>query len=258
MSALFLSFPSWLLFILFVGGSIAVTTLGVLLLRRRKMKLMSNESIGFIFATVSVVYAVLLGFLVIYVWEAFGAADHAVSQEAAAIVVTARYSASFPEPIRGIMHDRLRHYTELVINDEWPMMQQTGGDHFGSVEGSQDLQAMFNVIQQKLPQTAVTANALNSLSTLSQDRLFRLQSATSIPDYFWLVLLAGGMVVVYLGMILEIENARLHLVLTGLLVSIIAMSLWLIAIINNPFAGDLQVSTDSLQYALHVLSLLPR
>ncbi|MBV8822841.1 MAG: hypothetical protein JO123_08625, partial [Ktedonobacteraceae bacterium] len=103
-----------------------------------------------------------------------------------------------------------------------------------------------------------TANALNSLSTLSQDRLFRLESATSIPDYFWLVLLAGGMVVVYLGMILEIENARLHLVLTGLLVSIIAMSLWLIAIINNPFAGDLQVSTDSLQYALHVLSLLPR
>jgi threonine/homoserine efflux transporter RhtA len=258
MSALFLSVPSWLLFVLFVGGSIVLTCLGVLVLRRRKMKLMSNESIGFIFATVSVVYAVLLGFLVIYVWEAFGSAEHAVSEEAAAIVVTARYSASFPEPIRSIMHDRLRHYTELVINDEWPMMQQTGGDRFGSEEGSQDMQAMFNVIQQRLPQTAVTANVLASLGTLSQDRLLRLQSATSIPDYFWLVLIAGGMVVTYLGMILEIENARLHLVLTGLLVTIIAMSLWLAAIINNPFAGDLQVSTDSLQYALHVISLIPR
>jgi len=258
MSELFLSIPSWLLFIIFVGGSIALTSFGVLVLRRRKMKLMSNESIGFIFATVSVVYAVLLGFLVIFVWEAFGAADHAVSQEAAAIVVTARYSASFPEPIRSVIHDRLRHYTELVINDEWPLMQATGGDHFGSAEGSQDLQAMWNVMQQKLPQNAVTANSLSSLSTLSQDRLLRLQSATAIPDYFWLVLIAGGMVVTYLGMILEIENARLHLVLTALLVSIIAMSLWLIAIINNPFSGDLQVSTDSLKYALHVISLLPR
>lgn len=113
-------------------------------------------------------------------------------------------------------------------------------------------------MQQQLPQNAVTANALSSLGTLSQDRALRLQSATSIPDYFWIVLIGGGMIVIFSGMILEIESVGLHLVLMGLLVSSLAMSLWLIAIINNPYAGGVQVSTNALQYALHVINLLPR
>jgi Protein of unknown function (DUF4239) len=258
MSAFFSSIPAWPLFIIFVGGGIVVTSLLVLLIRRRKMKLMSNDSIGFIFATVSVMYAVLLGFLVIFVWEAYGTADTTVAHEAAAIAVNARYSESFPEPVRSIVLERLHDYTEQVINVEWPMMAQSEGVDFGSAQAANDLQTMFNVMQQQLPQNAVTANALSNLGTLSQDRALRLQTATTIPDYFWIVLIGGSIIVTFSGMILEIENAGLHLVLMALLVSSLAMSLWLIAIINNPYSGGVQVSTNAFQYALHVISLLPR
>jgi hypothetical protein len=92
--------PSWLLFILMVGGPIGLAWVGTLLVRRHKKapaddKL--NEVVGFIFAPVSVVYAVLLAFVVIVVWEQYLAAESNVSQEAAALITVARDTSSFPE-----------------------------------------------------------------------------------------------------------------------------------------------------------------
>src|SRR5436190_17372377 len=90
MTEFLLALPSWLLFIIIVGGSAGLSLLALQLLQPRIQALVKdtpNDIIGFIFATVGVVYAVLLAFAVIVVWQDFDAADRSVSAEAAAITV---------------------------------------------------------------------------------------------------------------------------------------------------------------------------
>ena len=66
--------PAWFLFILMVGVPVGLAWVATLLVHGRTTAVMDekhNEVAGFIFATVGVVYAVLLAFVVIVVWEQF-------------------------------------------------------------------------------------------------------------------------------------------------------------------------------------------
>lgn len=262
-SALFSGMQVWLLFVILVFGSVILACTSLVCLRQKREKMLveihDNEAVGFVFATVSVVYAVLLAFLVVSVWEAFGAAQHAVADEAAAIVTTARYSASFPEPIRREVHDRLLDYTNLVTTKEWAMMRSPSEENMGSARARDDIQGIWDVVQQKMPPNAVSGDALNSINDLSRDRLLRLLSSEDVvPDFVWLVLLGGAIIVIYFSLLLRVENPRLHLVLVALLTASIGLCIWLMAVINSPFSGELQVSTAPLKYAIGVILSLPR
>ncbi|HEX8032669.1 MAG TPA: hypothetical protein VF510_02425 [Ktedonobacterales bacterium] len=75
--------PAWLLFILIVGGSMSLAGVGTVFVRRRMKAPMDeahNEVAGFIFAAVSVLYAVVLAFMVFAVWEEYNGARQAASQ----------------------------------------------------------------------------------------------------------------------------------------------------------------------------------
>src|SRR5712692_9780374 len=151
-STLCSSTPVWLLFLIMVGGSMVLSCAWLLLTRRQRKAFedhSGNEAVSVVFATIGVIYAVLLAFLVISVWEAYGAAQKAVANEAAAIVTTARYTTSFPTDVRQQAHDHLRRYTELVISEEWHMMQGAEENNFGSPKAVQEIGALWDIYQKK-------------------------------------------------------------------------------------------------------------
>jgi hypothetical protein len=81
----------------------------------------NNEIAGFKFATVGVIYAVLLAFAVIVVWEMYSDAETAVVEEAGASATIFRLvEGSDPESVatRAAMAD----YLCLAIDRDWPMM----------------------------------------------------------------------------------------------------------------------------------------
>ncbi|MBV9749499.1 MAG: DUF4239 domain-containing protein [Acetobacteraceae bacterium] len=79
--------PLWLSAVLLVGLMTLVAMAGPVFVRRRvsldRLRI-NNEVAGFKFAIVGVLYAVLLAFAVIVVWERFDDAESAVAQEAGA------------------------------------------------------------------------------------------------------------------------------------------------------------------------------
>ena len=75
--------PAWLNLLVIVGGSMLVATVVTLLIRwkvRKPSGESHNEVAGFIFATVGVLDAVLLAFIVFALWEGFGTAERAAAQ----------------------------------------------------------------------------------------------------------------------------------------------------------------------------------
>lgn len=81
----------------------------------------NNEIAGFKFATVGVIYAVLLAFTVIVVWEKFAAAEAAVANEAGATAALFRYAGG-KEPEAVALRTALVAYLDADVKDEWPAM----------------------------------------------------------------------------------------------------------------------------------------
>ena len=157
------------------------------------------------------------------------------------------------------MYDQLRNYSELVINDEWKRMNQGNRENNGSLRATVALNDLHTIYQQ-LPPTVVNSEAMKNLDDLSNQRVLRLMSTTTMPlsGTIWIALVFGAVIVIYFGMIFYLENVRLHRFMVALLTVLIAMCLWLILILSNAFTGDLQISPVALKYALDVIDTLPK
>lgn len=252
--------PAWLLFIFMVCGAMGLSWIGTLLVRRRTKAPKDdrhNEVAGFIFTTAGVVYAVLLAFVVIIVWEQYLNAESAVSQEGAALIAVGRDASSFPEPARSQAYDQLHAYVTAVTTTEWETVDQNALARTGV-----PALVAFNklwIIYRQLPPNSVDAHTTQSLDELSAGRVARLlANEATVPDVLWVALVLGGVITICFCLILHMENAQLHAIMTALLAALIATCLWLIVVINHPFSGDLRLSTDALQHALYVIDTLPR
>src|SRR5271166_4680083 len=124
MSYYLTTLPVWLLIILIVVLPTAAAMIGQALIHNwvgvaRLAK--NNEIAGFKFATVGVIYAVLLAFAVIVVWEKFSDAETAVDQEAAASATIYRL-VDGPDQESVATRAAVGDYLRLAIDRDWPMM----------------------------------------------------------------------------------------------------------------------------------------
>jgi len=95
--------PLWLSGTLLIGLATLLAMVAPIFVRQRapsERLRINNEVAGFTFATVGVLYAVLLAFAVIIVWEKFSEAEHAVAQEAGAAATLYRLANGIGEGVR--------------------------------------------------------------------------------------------------------------------------------------------------------------
>ena len=84
----------------------------------------ANAVSGQVFQLAGVLYAVLVAFVVVVVWEQFGDAENATQAEASAIADLLRDSTAIPVAFRPEVQRSLVAYTEDVVNDELPRMRR--------------------------------------------------------------------------------------------------------------------------------------
>src|ERR1700728_3503719 len=117
--------PIWIAAVLVVLITVA-SMFGPVLVRRRlglEWLRTNNEVAGFKFATVGVIYAVLLGFAVITVWDKFTAAETTVSLEAGAAATVFRLANGIDAEASSALRAGITGYLRAAITQEWPAMQ---------------------------------------------------------------------------------------------------------------------------------------
>ncbi|WP_405931947.1 hypothetical protein [Streptomyces sp. NBC_00827] len=82
----------------------------------------NNDAMGFVYAQVGVIYAVVLAMVVVGVWETRSQAHENTYTETNALLQIAWYSRTLPQPDRGRLGALVEEYTGRVIDDEWPLM----------------------------------------------------------------------------------------------------------------------------------------
>src|SRR5690606_22955131 len=85
-----------------------------------------NNEIGTtLFELLTVLYAVVLAFVLITVWEHRNEAGHLTYQEAGALVEVYWAAEALPPADRDEVREAVRDYTALVLGDEWDSMRRS-------------------------------------------------------------------------------------------------------------------------------------
>jgi hypothetical protein len=242
----------WLSGAIIVGLGTVLAMLGPGVVRRYVTleRLTSNNEIaGFKFATVGVLYAVLLAFVIIVVWQKYSDAEATVAQEAGAAATVYRLSAGLDDRPGAVLRGALTNYLKFAIDEDWPAMGRGTPGASRSARGALDAiyTALFSLDSTVRSDAAVAAEILHQLDVLTQARRARLVAAEgSVPGVIWLVLFGGAVVTIVFTFFFGTRNLRAQTMMTGLLAILIFSELLIVVAIDRPFTGTVKVEPNAL------------
>ncbi len=205
----------------------------------------NNDVAGFIYSMLGVMYAVLLAFIVVVVWEQYRDVGQAVEQEADTLQSLVRLSQGLPDPTGQSLRNEVRRYAGLVINVEWDAMAR--GRPNEPAGGTLNIlwQSARDINPQNEKENMLYSQVLDRLQDLNTSRRLRLvASRTNIPGVMWVLLIVGGIMTVGFTFFFGATHARLHALMTAMLAASIAFILFLILSLDAPFAGTFRVSPE--------------
>jgi hypothetical protein len=239
-----------------VGLAILYALFGVLLFRSLLKGRVSERHYDLpapILQTAGTIYAVLLAFSVIAVWQSYGAAKDNVAEEASTLATLYRQTNGLPNPPRAALRRLLRNYTEAVVVDEWPIQAATGG---ASPRARKELGAIYRAygaMDPKVASAPIAMEFLQTLRTVAADRNRRtLEASEALPVVLWVGLLIGGVIVVGMTFVLHSPATYPHILFSVLLAALIGTLLFITAVLHRPFDGPLGISPDSFEHSLSV------
>ena len=229
-----------------VGGLVLVQRL--VPIERRQAH---NDVAGFIYAVLGVAYAVLLGLMVVAVWQDWQAAQDSATQEANELAAVFWLAHGLPKPEGRHIQELARDYARVVVREEWPLMEH--GD--SSPEAWELLDEMRAGIEALHPtndaQTVLYDNELQRLHELGDARGARLlQSEEGLPAILWAVLLVGGVIEVGFTYLFGLQSTTVHVLMVAALALVIGLVLFTVAALDFPFKGDVRIGPEAFEQAL--------
>jgi len=242
--------PLWLSAALLLGATTILALAAPVLVRRHvshERLRINNEVAGFMFAVVGVLYAVLLAFAVIVVWEKFNEAEHAAAQEAGAAATLYRLANGIEGDSGVALRDSLTRYLRTAVEEDWPAMEQSRSSH----KATRALDATYAALLTFGPTDARTAavlnEALDQLDGLTEARRTRIVLASgAVPGVLWFVLLAGAVLTIGFTLFFGAENLRAQALMTGVLSLLIFSGLLVIVAVDQPYAGPVRLQPEAL------------
>ncbi|WP_117211549.1 DUF4239 domain-containing protein [Allorhizocola rhizosphaerae] len=240
--------------LLIVVGTVVVVGIGLLVVRRvipGEAKQPHHDVAAAIFSMVGVLYAVILAFVVIVVWEnhnGTGAEANVEANEVSRLYFTAR---ALPEPQRKEMMELARDYAGTVAGEEWALMAQGQS----SPKARAQVARMRVVVQGMQPTTArdeiLMSNSLDAINALVDARRARTGALTSpVSPIMWIGLIAGSVITVAFTFIFDHSRYLLHLLMVGSMAALIAFTLWIVRDLSLPFAGLNAIGPDAFTQVL--------
>ena len=207
-----------------------------------------NHIVGFFLAGVTVLYAVTAGLLAIGAWATFDQVQEKIDHEASALGGLYRDTSAYPEPLRTALQEDLRRYTRQVIDVGWPM-QRRGIVPNNASPVLNDFQAHFMSFEpQTERQEILAAESLRAFNDLTESRRARLNSIQAeMPGPLWVLVIAGAGICIAVTWFFRPESFTMHLWMTILFSALLALLIFLIAVLDNPYRGKISVSPEPLE-----------
>lgn len=247
---LLLNMSPLLLCLVMMAVAAVLSIVGILIFHRfvphRSLRV-HNDIAGPIFSTLGVVYAVLLGFMVVVVWQNFDRTKTNVEMEMSCLADLYMNSAAFEPGFRDNVRNGIAAYAKEAIR-EWDMLARGKGS-------SEALEVLGRIVTlySKYPfrsenEKIFLEESITKINDLLNLRVLRLTAAKAgIHDLLWFVLVIGGVVTIVFTIFFGTENLKAKVLMSTLLAVLIALVLFTILEFSLPFVGSARVSCEPFQ-----------
>jgi hypothetical protein len=235
---------------LFVAGAVG----GLVLVQRLvpiERRLAHNDVAGFIYAVLGVAYAVLLGLMVVAVWQDWQAAQDSATHEANELAAVFWLAHGLPEPEARHIQELARSYARVEVREEWPLMRRGKSSPKAYVLLDEMRASVEALHPTNDAQTVLFDNLLQRLHELGDARRARLlQAEQGLPALLWAVLLVGGVITVGFTYLFGLRSTTVHVLMVAALALVIGLVLFTVAALDYPFKGDIRIGPDAFEQAL--------
>ncbi|SFB43719.1 Protein of unknown function [Amycolatopsis marina] len=213
----------------------------------------ADEAVTGVFTIVAGLQAVLLAFVLISLFDAVSSVRDGSHTEANGLTAVYWASDSLPAPAREQLQDLSRSYVHTVVEQEWPSMRE--GEAVGG-PGWDLLERMRSTIDGAATRTDWQqdrkAEAAGQLWGVYEARQARLTAAgnAGISTVVWLALVVGSILSVALPYLFDVPKLLTHALIVGTLAGTIALLMFAIYQLQNPFSGGAQVAPDAFSSAV--------
>jgi hypothetical protein len=204
----------------------------------------ANEMVGFVLSSYSVFYGILIGLIAVAAYQNFGTVSDLITKEASSLSALYRDLSGYPQPIRGRLQGDLREYTRYEIERDWPQQQRGIVPSEGTHRLRQFTDDLLRFEPAQMRDEVIHAETLRQVNNYMDLRRSRLNSVTvGIPPVLWWVVGIGAAIAVLLVAMLDME-IHVHLILGAALSMFLGLVIFLIAAMDNPFRGEVSVTSD--------------
>lgn len=240
---------------------VSLAAVGVLYLATRFIPLQvreaHNEVLGFVYAVVGVIYAVVLAMTVIGGWDAIQTGRHHTYMEASGLSEVYWYASTLPEPQQAQIQDTIREYVRTVVSQEWELMEtHQASDQAWAL--AYKFRGMLEKVQTQTPaEQSRYEQALMATQQFFEMRRVRVNEADhGVPVIMWVGLILGGMVTLLFAILFGMKNFKIHAVMVFSLTALTAFMLLLVWELNYPFSGPVRVGPQAFELTMKRLALI--
>ena len=197
-------------------------------------------------------YTVLLAFVVVIAWQSFDKSNLNVEKEANCLVDLYRDSVSFPETFKDQIRSLIKEYADTVIGEEWKMLAK-GEESPRAHELLKNIWISYSSYEPKTENEKIfLAESVRKLNEAGELRRLRLMdSRTGIHPILWFVLIVGGITTIMFTFFFGSENLMAQILMAAMLALVIALILFTVLLLDFPFTGGLNISSDAFKHIAH-------
>jgi hypothetical protein len=246
--------PAAILLVSILAAAIALAGGGQIFVHRRfagRDFLGHNEVGGIIIAVSGAIYAVILGFLTVEVWDRVGEARELAVVESDAVIDAWHTAVGLPAEIRQRVRADMLDYATVMVESEWPLMKQGAFDKNAPFIGMDAIDVTGTFIPANSAESNAQAATLQQLGIVHDARQRRVNmNSTGVSWFEWLVLLTGAICIICFCWLFGTKNIRTHLLMTSIVVTMIGSVLVLLFELQYPYRSDVGIGPNAWRGAI--------
>jgi hypothetical protein len=244
-----------------IGGFVLYAAIGTTIVRQRIRPHVAeghNDVLVPLFLTAGVIYAVLLGFMVVGEWETYDAAHANTAEEAALLVPLYRQTTVMAADKGDEMRHVLREYAEDVVKG-WEAFAAGSRNKQAGTDVNEIFRVFSTLTPATKPREIIAAQFLQTFSQVILDRNKRYaQAAESLSWIMWFAAISGAVVTVGMSFILFMDRYWPHVLGVSIMAALIGALLFTLALLSRPFIGPLAIEQAPFEQALSVFDDVDR
>ena len=209
-----------------------------------------TSMVGLSYALCGGIFAVVLAFVAVGVYEAVDKTTATAAAEANSLCSLVFDSAGMPKEVGSRIREEIDQYIDTVTEKEWPSQQAYHMEEANFAQGWNQVRRINSEIAAWEPatlgQASINADMVRLVNQLYAARRSRLLAANAhLPDAVWQMLIFGLLLVAAFIYLYGPHSFKIHMAVTGLTMFSIGLVFTLIIALDYPFRGALSVDDEA-------------